>query len=403
MDMVSTESFSFHKYANSSFECCVNQSSCSQWQQYEEREDKGSLALRISISVVYSLVCAVGLVGNVLVLHLLRTGKHTQKSSINLFVFNLAVTDFQFVLVLPFWAVEMALDFSWPFGLAMCKIIPSLTVLNAYTSVFFLTAMSVTRYCSVATALKPPAHIQRLCTARWISSLIWLVACLATVPTAVFTTLDSVGDDQACLLRLPRNGFWLAIYHLQKIVLGFLIPLAIILICYLLLLRFLKQQHLNYIHPERQNKVTKSVMIVVLSFFICWLPNHVITFWGVLVKLLEVDDTAYNIVHEYVFPVTICLAHTNSCLNPLIYCLMRKEFRKALKTLFWRLSAFPFSNSCLVSVGFSVESEGAQVAIPLNPMESHSQQAFQSYTKRSLLPSSTATAVHKNTTPVIVC
>ncbi|MBN3279634.1 RL3R1 protein, partial [Polyodon spathula] len=343
-----------------------------------------------------------GLVGNVLVLHLLRTGKHTQKSSINLFVFNLAVTDIQFVLVLPFWAVEMALDFSWPFGLVMCKIIPSVTVLNAYTSVFFLTAMSVTRYCSVSSAIKPPA-LHGHCAARWISFLIWLVAFLATVPTVAFTTLDTVGSDQACLLRLPGNGFWLAMYHLQKIVLGFLIPLAIILICYLLLLRFLKQQHLNYIHPERQNKVTKSVMIVVFSFFICWLPNHVITFWGVLVKLLEVDNVAYNIVHTYVFPVTICLAHTNSCLNPLIYCLMRKEFRKALKNLFWRLSAFPFSNSYLVALDFGVESKRAQVAIPLNPMESHSQQAFQSYAKRSLLPSSTATTAHKNSTPVFIC
>ena len=85
---------------------------------------------------------------------LMRLRQGRKRSSINVFVINLAVTDFQFVLTLPFWAVDTALDFSWPFGDAMCKIILSVTVMNMYASVFFLTAMSVTRYWSVASALK---------------------------------------------------------------------------------------------------------------------------------------------------------------------------------------------------------------------------------------------------------
>ncbi|KAJ8344410.1 hypothetical protein SKAU_G00317390 [Synaphobranchus kaupii] len=107
----------------------------------------GSPVLRILISVVYSVVCAVGLVGNLLVFFLMKIRQGRKKSTINFFVLNLAVTDFQFVLTLPFWAVDTALDFSWPFGDAMCKIILSVTVLNMYASVFFLTAMSITRYC----------------------------------------------------------------------------------------------------------------------------------------------------------------------------------------------------------------------------------------------------------------
>ena len=48
-------------------------------------------------------------------------------------------------------------------------------------------------------------------------------------------------------------------------------------------------------------------------------------------------------VHTYVFPVTVCLAHANSCLNPVLYCLMRPEIRKMLSSLFWRVST-PSSN-----------------------------------------------------------
>ncbi|KAL0162887.1 hypothetical protein M9458_042283, partial [Cirrhinus mrigala] len=114
----------------------------------------GSAVLRIIISVIYSVVCALGLIGNILVLYLMKSKQAWKKSSINLFVTSLAVTDFQFVLTLPFWAVENAMDFTWLFGKAMCKIVSYVTATNMYASVFFLTAMSVARYCSVASALK---------------------------------------------------------------------------------------------------------------------------------------------------------------------------------------------------------------------------------------------------------
>lgn len=66
--------------------------------------------------------------GNVLVLVLVRSQQRRRRSLLNCFLLNLTATDRQFVLTLPFWAVDMVRDFSWPFGNAMCKVV--LTVLN---------------------------------------------------------------------------------------------------------------------------------------------------------------------------------------------------------------------------------------------------------------------------------
>ncbi|MBN3284480.1 MO4L1 protein, partial [Polyodon spathula] len=258
----------------------------------------------------------------------MRVSQGRKKSSINFFILNLAVTDFQFVLTLPFWAVDTALDFSWPFGDAMCKIILSITVMNMYASVFFLTAMSITRYWSVASALNNRSR-RMSCSVKWISLLLWVSATVATAPTAIFSTVTNVAGEKLCLLKFPADQYWLALYHLQKIMVAFVIPMLILSICYLLLLRFIRQKGMNNNNPKRRSKVTKSVTIVVLSFFLCWAPNHAITFWGVLVKFNEVNwDKTYYMVHTYIFPVTVCLAHANSCLNPILYCLMRREFRK---------------------------------------------------------------------------
>ena len=111
--------------------------------------------LRIVISVVYFIVATAGVLGNLLVMFLLYSTHTIHTGTINFFVFNLALAHLLFSLALPFWAVDIALDYSWPFSLATCKAVSLLTGVNVFASCFFLTAMSLTRYCFVATALRP--------------------------------------------------------------------------------------------------------------------------------------------------------------------------------------------------------------------------------------------------------
>ncbi|XP_008058823.2 relaxin-3 receptor 1 [Carlito syrichta] len=359
--------------------------------------------VRILISVVYWVVCALGLAGNLLVLYLMKSKQGWRKSSINLFVTNLALTDFQFVLTLPFWAVENALDFTWPFGKAMCKIVSIVTSMNMYASVFFLTAMSVARYHSVASALKSHrtrGHGRGACcgqslgdsccfSAKALCVLIWVSAALASLPNAVFSTTVKVMGEELCLVRFPDKllghdrQFWLGLYHSQKVLLGFVLPLGIISLCYLLLVRFISDRRvagaeggaaalgggLAGASARRRSKVTKSVTIVVLSFFLCWLPNQALTTWSILIKFNAVPfSQEYFLCQVYAFPVSVCLAHSNSCLNPILYCLVRREFRKALKSLLWRIaspsltSLRPFT----ASTKPEPEDQGLQTLAPLH-------------------------------------
>ncbi|XP_023686246.1 relaxin-3 receptor 1-like [Paramormyrops kingsleyae] len=362
----------------------------------------GSPFLRTTISLVYCAVCAMGLVGNALVLFLLHSSRSTSKTTINFFVFNLAVTDLLLSMVLPFWATDVALDYSWPFGWCMCKVVSFLTSLNVYASVFFLTAMSVTRCCSVATALKPVKPVcQRMCTVRLMTSLIWLGALLSATPSAVFAEVSAVGVDQACLLRFPQGTFWLAVHQLQRVVLGFLIPYIVIALSYILLLRFLCKQPLTGANHLRQAKVSRSVVVVVLSFCTCWFPNNIITSWGVLIKLDLVElSKSYYLTHTYIFPLATCLAHINSCLNPVIYCLMRKEYRKGLSHLLWKSSFSTFSKACLSAVRYShVKVQEDNFAAPCNTVES---QTATSYSKKLAQACMTLSIAHgqKSSSPL---
>ncbi|XP_070622663.1 relaxin-3 receptor 2 [Erythrolamprus reginae] len=323
-----------------------------------------SFGIRIFIATVYLLVCAAGLLGNSLVMYLIWIQKDKSTAATNVMVFGLAAADFQFSLMLPFWATEVALDFQWPFGQAMCKAVPSLTLLSIYANVFLLTAMAVTRYWSVVSAVKGLRMTPR--AAKGITATLWAVAVGATVPTTVYAGMRSVAGVELCVFRFP-SPYYLGMYQLQRVVFAFVIPLVVILISYLLLLRFLKCHHIPSCRLSRHNRVATTIRLVVGCFFLCWFPNHVVTFWGILVKFgaLPMDDTFIDL-QTYFFPLTTCLAHASSCLNPILYCLIRREFQEAMKDTFRRLSSIA---SYQLFSSHKVWEDGALEILPLSPSD----------------------------------
>ncbi|XP_008281772.1 relaxin-3 receptor 1-like [Stegastes partitus] len=353
--------------------------------------DYGSPWLRIVISVVYFVVATAGVLGNLLVMFLLYSTRTITTGTINFFVFNLALAHLLFSLALPFWAVDIALDYSWPFGLATCKVVSLLTGLNVFASCFFLTAMSLTRYCYVATALKSSASLcSRPFTPPVATVFIWAGALIIAAPRAVYAQLKNVGsgNDTACLLRFPDGTAWLGMNQLLRMVLGFLLPSAILILSYLLLLRFLCRHKLKGSNSWRKADISKSVAVVVLSFCACWFPYNVLTFWSFLIQLDIVDiSPSFYLAQTYFFPLANCLAFTSSCFNPVIYCLVRKEYRAALHNVLLKLSL-----AIMSKMPYGIKSEegsgqAGQLAIPLNDMYSQTSQTdTRRYAKLSPLP-----------------
>lgn len=361
-----------------------------------EMFDDGSPWLRIVISVMYFVVATAGVLGNLLVIFLLYSTHTITTGTINFFVFNLALADLLFSLALPFWAVETALDYSWPFSLTTCKAVSLLTGVNVFASCFFLTAMSLTRYCYVATALKPSASLcTRSCTSPVATAFIWAGALIAAAPRAVFADLSLVGsgNDTACLLRFPDGTAWLGINQLLRVVLGFLLPYGTIIFSYLLLLRFLCRHKLKGSNSRRKADISKSVAVVVLSFCACWFPYNVLTLWGALIQLDIVDiSPSFFLAQKYFFPLANCLAFTSSCFNPVIYCLVRKEYRVALHNVFFKLSLAIMSKMPYAISSEEGSVQAGQLSIPLSNVYSQiTQSDTRRYAPLSTLPTVVST------------
>ncbi|XP_003968976.2 relaxin-3 receptor 2-like [Takifugu rubripes] len=332
--------------------------------------DDGLLWMRVVVSVVYSIVATAGVLVNVLVMFLLYSTHTITTGTINFFVFNLALAHLLFSMVLVFWAIEIALDYSWPFSLSVCKAVCFLTGLNVYASCFFLAAMSLTRYCYVATALKSSRSLcSRPCTSQVVTAFIWAAAVIAASPRGVFAELAHLGsgNDTACVLRFPNGTAWLGINQLLRMVLGFLLPYAIITLSYLLLLRFLCRHNLRGSSSRRKANVSRSVAVVVLSFCVCWFPYNILSFWSSLIQLDMVQfSLSFFWAQTYFFPVANCLAFTSSCFNPVIYCLVRKEYRAALRNLLLKLYRTSMSMTPRGIRSEVAPEDASQLAIPLH-------------------------------------
>ncbi|XP_043926053.1 type-1A angiotensin II receptor-like [Protopterus annectens] len=290
----------------------------------------------IMIPVIYIIVFVIGILGNIVVVIVIYFYM-SLKTVASIFLFNLALADIFFLITLPLWATSTAMHYKWPFGNALCKISAGITTLNLYASIFFLTCLSIDRYMAI---VHPMASRQKrtLLFARIICFIVWVLAALISTPAIfmrkiVFLETTSI---TACAYSHPEIKFLIGM-GLTKNIVGFLIPFLIILICYCLIVKTILEAYYIQQSKPRNDEVFKMIVAVVAAFFLCWIPHQVLTFLYVLSYAGVIHD--YNIMEnlEMAMPFSICIAYINSCLNPILYGYVGRNFRRHVTQLLKRV------------------------------------------------------------------
>ncbi|XP_020501547.2 apelin receptor 2 [Labrus bergylta] len=282
---------------------------------------------------------------------------------------SLALADLCFLVTLPLWAAYTALGYHWPFGQPLCQISSFLTALNMYASVFSLSMLSVERYW-VLTGRRHSSHHhpRQSCPSRalWILGGVWVLAGVLALPGLLLRSVKEVElhseyeDDWQLEESLPTDSasvflscqmdysmligaemeetdrdrvemMWVAALSLKSTLIGFLLPLVILLVCYCSLARLLSRHFGRGPRPDRrrQRRLLRVIVSLVLAFFLCWLPLHVNKSVSML---LEFGFVPYSCSLDQILlaaqPYVTCLAYLNSCLNPLLYAACDPTFRK---------------------------------------------------------------------------
>ncbi|KAK2854507.1 hypothetical protein Q7C36_006376 [Tachysurus vachellii] len=323
------------------------------------------------VPVVYACNFIIGMVGNSMVVAVIYRYMKL-KTVANVFLLNLAVSDLTFLVTLPMWATFTALGYHWPFGSLLCKASAGLAIFNLYTSIFFLTALSVDRYLAIV----HPMGSQRrrtLLYARIICVLVWVFAFVLSMPTALSRDIYKVKDHPSTLCGILSNKqiHLLVSLSILKSVLGFLVPFFIIITCNCLMgCALLKAKGLlRKSSRSQEDETLRMLAAAVLAFFVCWAPHQVFHFIELLAMLGVLKDCHVLDVIDTAMPFSICLAYINSCINPILYGFVGHNFRKNLLRLL-HCESRPVTRNSSISTKMTTLSTRASQVLRLSKKDS---------------------------------
>ncbi|XP_059822096.1 C-X-C chemokine receptor type 2-like [Hypanus sabinus] len=285
-----------------------------------------SSSVNVVLAIVYSLVCFLAVTGNLVVMIVILHNRRST-SSTDIYLLHLATADLLFAISLPFWAVDATSG--WVFGDAMCKVVSMLQEVNFYSGILLLTCISVDRYLAIV-------HSARSHRQKWpfliklVCVVVWVLAVLLSLPILYKGKFDFYGRVLCYeLLEGESIAIWKNSTRFLRHIIGFLIPLDVMVFCYSVTILRLCQTK-----GFQKQKAMKVIIAVVLAFLICWLPHNITVFVDTLMRSKLIAETCDRRKHITIgLNVTQCLGSLHSCVNPILYGFIGIKFRKNLVRL----------------------------------------------------------------------
>lgn len=283
------------------------------------------------LPVAYAVCLVVGLAGNAAVLVVYAYYKRL-RTVMDALLCHLAVADLLLLVTLPFWAADAAQG--WQLGVVLCKVVSACYTVNFTCCMLLLACVSVDRYLAVARARcreQPGSLLHRMFSRRhsWKVCLgVWTTALLLGLPDLLLSEVQWISERNFCLAvyAMSTAGAVKAAVEIAEVVLGFLLPLLVMVVCYCRV-----GQELTMLPVESKQKKVRAVRVlltVVGVFVATQLPYNV-------VKVCRAMDSLYMLVThcetsralDQAAQVTEFLALCHCCVNPILYAFVGSSFR----------------------------------------------------------------------------
>ncbi|XP_032375464.1 C-C chemokine receptor type 1 [Etheostoma spectabile] len=274
---------------------------------------------KVFLPTLYSLVFVLGFLGNGLVVCVLV--KHRNQTNLtDICLFNLALSDLLFVFTLPFYSHYSVVG-QWTFGDFMCRFTSGSHNTGFFSSIFFMVVMTLDRYV-VIMHTKKVVHYRTVSLGIAMTVSVWVLSLCVSLPVIIFTKVTNDSQEQAC--RYVPNDAWSSYHILTTNILGLVIPLLVMIVCYSRIIPVLVNMR-----SAKKHRVIKLIVSIVIAFFIFWAPYNISIFLGFL-KSKDVLPMSCDMESNLRLSATVTetFAYTHCCLNPIIYAFVGQKFMK---------------------------------------------------------------------------
>uniref|UniRef100_A0A8C2XF37 Leukotriene B4 receptor 2a n=1 Tax=Cyclopterus lumpus TaxID=8103 RepID=A0A8C2XF37_CYCLU len=258
-------------------------------------------------ALILSLVFLLGFPGNLFIIWsvLARARRH---SVTTLLILNLAIADGSLMALTPFFVVYLVMK-RWVFGNVMCKLLFYLCLVNMYASIQLIMLMSIYRLVAVLWPQRVTVITGRKAVLRGLA-----LRHIKRFSTPLTSLLKHCPHADLLTFRAQ-----VVLQYTLELVLGFLVPYAVIVVSYICILRRLRQTKFR-----RRIRSEKLILAIVLTFCLFWLPYHVINM--VQVRPVLLSTGRLNTIWHKSRAVTSSIAFISSCANPVLYFFAGKSY-----------------------------------------------------------------------------
>ncbi|KPP57579.1 cysteinyl leukotriene receptor 1-like [Scleropages formosus] len=285
-------------------------------------------------STVYSIITVFGLVGNGFALFVLMRTPN-QRSAFHIYMLNLAVSDLLCVSTLPLRVLYYVNKGQWNLGDFLCRISSYALYVNLYCSVFFMMAMSCTRFLAIVFPVQNLKLVNER-KARFVCVAVWIFICATSSPFLMSGThIDPLTNKTKCFEPPEREGSLkkLVMLNYFSLVVGFIIPFLVILVCYAGIIHTLMTGSSSMKKQKQtRTKAIRMIIIVMLAFLVSFMPYHIQRTVHLQIMNRKEKNCEVEIFMQKSVVVTLCLAAANSCFDPMLYFFSGENFRRRFST-----------------------------------------------------------------------
>ncbi|XP_066027255.1 substance-P receptor-like [Pocillopora verrucosa] len=306
------------------------------------------------ITVAYvGMIFVFGFFGNICIIYIVVSRKQ-MRTKFNFLVVNMAVGDLLvFLFIMPFEVKLFYTGIAWipgVVGKVTCKLVKFMGVLSIAVSIITLVFITVDRYFAI---LHPLRDVRFIRNTKLVTAVIWISSSLFFLLYLLLYDIVKSADGFHWECTMVGNFFssdisvWFSIsraYFMTMFLILYLVPLVVIAWVHVLIGRHLCSRQIPgepTAHQRHQNelskrKVLRMIIIVVVTFALCWLPTHIqhlliFYFNNTYKALLKVE----RLNSFLFFP-----PHANSAVNPCLLISLNQrftnEFKGILRCLFCR-------------------------------------------------------------------
>ena len=291
-----------------------------------------TVSLQVTLTVLYAIIFPIALLGNSLVLYVVFK-RQSMRSVLNLLIVNMAIADLLVtVLIMPYSVSYLFVGLQWfggIFGLILCKTVHFSLTASIAGSVITLIVITVDRFVSIVFVWKRCLNLR---TSKVALVVIWVFSVAFMGLHLEVYTVSQADDKFYCYpdwRRMPidfNKYFAVAIF-----VVLYATPLLLMGILYSFIAHKLRKESLAESSGsggdaninKSKKRVIKMLITVTVAFAVCWFPMHVLHYY------IYFDYDTYKCMSPLVVMLFFWLGHANSAINPILYVVFNKTFRRA--------------------------------------------------------------------------